>query len=65
MPRILRFRELLCLKGVHLSRRHIDKLCREGRFPQKIQYPDGSIGWCESDIDAWVESKGQTIKAKP
>ncbi|MGA7324928.1 MAG: AlpA family phage regulatory protein [Rhodomicrobium sp.] len=63
MCRILRFRDL-SFKGIAMRRQHVDKLCREGKFPANIKYAKGRIGWRESDIDAWLEKKPAFARAQ-
>ncbi len=40
-----------------LSRTRINELEGEGRFPTRRRISDRAIGWFESEISAWVESR--------
>ena len=39
---------------------HIDRLEKAGLFPKRVRlsrYRTGRVGWMESDITAWLQSK--------
>jgi prophage regulatory protein len=42
---------------VGLSDPTIYRLERAGKFPKRIQLGGNSVGWFESEIDAWMEKK--------
>lgn len=42
---------------VGLSRSTIYALMKIGRFPKSIALGERSVGWLESDISAWIDSK--------
>jgi len=53
--RIMRKPELLALIG--LSDATIWRLEKAGRFPRRIQLGGNSVGWFNTDIDAWMDSR--------
>ena len=54
MARLLRMKEVE--KKVGRSERTIRRLMARGAFPMPIRYLHStSIGWLESEIDAWIE----------
>lgn len=48
---------------VGLSRSTIYTLMAAGKFPNSIPLGERSVGWLESDIDAWIDSKMAASKA--
>lgn len=44
-------------KVVKLCRTTITKLERAGRFPERCQLTDYTVGWRRSDVMAWVAGK--------
>lgn len=48
---------------VGLSRSTIYALMVAGKFPKSISLGERSVGWLESDIDAWIDSKVAASKA--
>ncbi|NHV25941.1 AlpA family transcriptional regulator [Burkholderia sp. D-99] len=36
----------------------------DAEFPRPIRLGDSSVGWRESDVDAWLASRPQAIKHK-
>ena len=42
---------------VGLSRSTIYALMAAGKFPKSISLDERSVGWLESDIDAWIDSR--------
>ena len=55
MPNIIRKSELKRLTG--LSPRHIDRLEKAGKFPNRIQLGQRSVGWYEYELIKWIESR--------
>ncbi|MDE0081656.1 MAG: AlpA family phage regulatory protein [Gammaproteobacteria bacterium] len=51
-PRILRMPEVEARTG--LSRRTIQTLVRKGTFPQPIRLSRRTVGWLESELNAWL-----------
>lgn len=54
MNRILKLPEVKAAVGMSTTR--IYQQMREGTFPLSRRLGPGSIGWLESDIEAWMES---------
>jgi predicted DNA-binding transcriptional regulator AlpA len=53
---MLRFSDLEREKGLDLTRTHIWRLQKEGKFPQPIRVTGGrAVYWIESEIDAYIE----------
>ncbi|CAG9932044.1 helix-turn-helix transcriptional regulator [Candidatus Nitrotoga arctica] len=59
--RILRMSKLTC--DIGLSRSTIYKLMSEGSFPASIPIGTRAVGWLESDIDVWLDSRINSSKA--
>lgn len=55
--RILSLPELKSLKGVRWSDSHLGRLEKDGLFPRRIQFGANTVGWLESEIDKYIESK--------
>ena len=55
MKKILRLSAAKDLTG--LSRSSIYLMMRAGTFPKSISLGVRSVGWLESDLDAWINSK--------
>jgi prophage regulatory protein len=55
--RFLNYDDLKHLKGITYCRVHLQRLENEGRFPQRVQIGAGRIGWLESEIDEWIETR--------
>jgi prophage regulatory protein len=53
--RILREPEVERLTGLSRSSRW--RLEREGKFPQRLQLSQNAVGWRNSEIRAWIESR--------
>ena len=50
-------REPECLKITGLSRTTRWRLEREGSFPKRRKLSENAVGWLESELRKWVESK--------
>jgi prophage regulatory protein len=50
--RIIRVRELCARTG--LSRTTLWRMERRGDFPSRRQLSPGTVGWMESEIEAWL-----------
>ena len=48
---------------VGLSRSSIYLMMAAGTFPKSISLGERSVGWLESDIDDWIDSKVAASKA--
>jgi prophage regulatory protein len=55
--RIIRKPELLSKIG--LADATIWRLERAGKFPRRIKLGGNSVGWFESEIDAWLTQKAE------
>ena len=53
--RLLRAAEVV--ERVGLSRVTIWRREREGDFPRRVRLGGNSVGWLESDIEAWIETR--------
>lgn len=53
--RIIRKSQLREITG--FSPRHIDRLEKAGKFPQRLQLGIKSVGWYENDIIDWLDSR--------
>ena len=53
--RILRWREVAPIVGV--SRMTIDRMEKAGTFPQRIRIGNGSVGWLEHEVEAWLAQR--------
>lgn len=66
--KLLAFPELKAAKGIHLSRRHIDRMEANGDFPVRVKVGERHVAWVESEIDAHVSelmNKRPARKARP
>jgi prophage regulatory protein len=55
MKKILRMRDIRNITG--LSRATIYLMIKKGTFPDQIKIGVRAVGWIESDLQAWIESK--------
>ena len=60
--KLLTFPELKTVKGISLSRRHIDRMEASGNFPVRVTVGERHVAWVESEIDAHVS---ELMKARP
>ena len=51
--RFLRSKELCARVGY--SAMHIWRLEKAGQFPQRVKIGPNSVGWVESEVDAWQQ----------
>ncbi|ARL11083.1 hypothetical protein BOC45_10505 [Burkholderia pseudomallei] len=58
--RVLRMRSLTDRVG--LSKSEIYRRVAAGRFPQSVKLGPKSVGWLESDVDAWITSMQDAAK---
>jgi len=58
--RILRLENVKTRTG--LSRSSIYALIKEKRFPGNISLGARSVGWVESEIESWIESRVQASR---
>lgn len=48
-----------------LSRSTIYAMIKDNRFPKYISLGARSVGWLESEIDAWIESRVNASRNQP
>ena len=53
--RVLSYSDLQTEKGVRFSRQWIRKLVKQGKFPKPVKIGEASIGFIETEVDAWIE----------
>lgn len=58
MDKLLRLPEVMSITG--LSRATIYRQMQRGLFPQSILITSGAIGWRQSDVEKWIESRMPT-----
>ena len=61
--RILNINEVV--KKIGLSTVTIWRRERAGSFPERINLSDRSVGWAESEIEDWLDSRPRGICAEP
>jgi len=47
------------------SGRTIDRLEANGEFPQRVQLGVNSVGWYESEVDEWIDTRPRGCVAAP
>lgn len=60
--RILRLEEIMQMTG--LGRSTIYRLMAQGKFPMKLDLGPRSVGWLESELHEWLQSK-MTSRQQP
>ena len=55
-PRLILFPQLKD-HGVLLSRRQIDRLEMENRFPRRVPLSDWRVAWVADEVDQWIAQK--------
>lgn len=55
--RLLSYSELSSTRGIAFSRRHLQRLEDQKRFPQRVALGENRIGWVEAEIDEWLATK--------
>jgi len=61
--RILRYPEVFKRTGYH--RTSLFKMERAGKFPKRIPLGPKSVGWLESEINAWIADRLKARDAAP
>jgi len=59
MDKILRLPEVLAIVGI--GRSTIFDSIRNGLFPKQLKLSERTIGWLESDIRNWLNSRRTTV----
>ena len=61
--RILKTNEVM--KTIGLSKVTIWRMEKAGAFPKRINISSRRVGWLESEIEEWIESRPKGISAEP
>ncbi len=61
--RLLRLGEVLARSG--LSRSTLYRQMRDGSFPEPLRIGVRSVGWLESEIEAWLASRPRATDYAP
>jgi prophage regulatory protein len=59
--RIIRSSNVVSKTGY--SRMQIYRLEKAGEFPKRVRLGPNSVGWVESEVDAWIDEKIQNRDA--
>lgn len=51
------------MKKLPLGKSTIYAYVKEGKMPAPIKLTDRSVGWIESEIDAWLEERAKTSRS--
>jgi len=54
--KLLRINQIKELTG--LSRSTLERMSKEGAFPQKITLGPNSVAWFEREVMEWIDKKG-------
>jgi prophage regulatory protein len=55
--KILSYPDLQTEKGIRFSRQWIHRLVREKKFPAPVKLGAATVGFIETEIDAWLEER--------
>ncbi len=55
--RFIRMPELMKILGV--SRSSVWNYCKSGNFPQPHKISPRLVGWLESDVQSWIETRAK------
>ncbi|MFT4117925.1 helix-turn-helix transcriptional regulator [Bradyrhizobium sp.] len=53
--RILTWTELRQI--IPLSRQHVHRLEKAGKFPRRLRYSPGRVGWISAEVEAYVQAQ--------
>jgi prophage regulatory protein len=56
MPKLLTFSELRDA-GVLYTRRHVDRLEAEGKFPKRVTIGEARVGWVAQEVRDWIDKR--------
>ncbi|OAN88970.1 hypothetical protein A8B84_10350 [Marinobacter sp. EhC06] len=59
--RILRRPEVISMVGLRTTKLY--ELIAEGRFPKPIKLSVRSVGWLESEVQAWIKEQAEKREA--
>lgn len=62
-PRLLRLRDVIALTG--LSKSSVYVAMTQRAFPRPVALGARAVGWRESDVAAWIESRPPVPAARP
>ncbi len=62
LPMFVGYREVQSALGV--SRRTIERMVREGRFPRPIQLAPNRVGWQVEVVEGWLSESGRRLEAR-
>ena len=51
-------------QSLGLSRRTVERMVREGKFPKPIQLSDNRVGWDVEVVRAWLDERGKGLAAR-
>lgn len=67
LPKILRLQHVMGITG--LSESSLWRKERNGEFPLRLHLGGNSVGWLQSDIEAWIAARprgaGYALPSKP
>ena len=49
------------VEATGLSKRTVEKWCRDGRFPAPVRLSARAIAWRVSDVEEWIESRENIV----
>ena len=52
---IIRMKEVMAKAGI--ARTNLWRQVKDGQFPAPVSLGARAVGWVESEVDAWIESK--------
>ncbi|WP_119461885.1 AlpA family phage regulatory protein [Rhodospirillaceae bacterium SYSU D60014] len=62
--KLIRYKDLGPLKGIHYSRVHLGRLEESGKFPKRVKVTDGFSAWIESEVDDWIAARVAASRGK-
>lgn len=55
--RFLSYPDLESEKGIRWAQDHLRRLSKDGKFPKPVRLGSKTVGWLETEIDAWIEAR--------
>ena len=62
LPRYVGYREVC--EAIGVSRRTIERMSREGKFPKPVQLTPNRVGWEEQTVTQWLAERGKGLAAR-
>ena len=62
LPQFVGYREVQDALGV--SRRTVERMVREGKFPRPVQLAPNRVGWLVETVKAWLDERGKGLVAR-